>query len=365
LALGGAERQTLFLASVLRSAGVEVSLLSIIAPTAFVEDAQALQIPIVSLKPIPGARALTAIAQATQYLRSVGPAAVISFVYQSNILGRVAGRAARVPVIISSIRNERFGGRGRELLMRGTDRLCTLTTTNSTKVALELTRRGVVAADRIRVIPNAIDAERFRATAAERQRSRRALGLTDEFAFLAIGRLEMQKDFPTLLQAVDQCIRNGIRVKVLIVGDGTQREKLESQSFQLGLQESVEFLGPRSDIPLLVASADGVVLASRWEGVPNALMEGMAAGVPFVATDVGGVSELACDGRAGFLARPQDPHALAREMARLVGMPESDRRAMGTFAQCIVESRYSHERVGGAWLDLLAGLTNRANLKAH
>ncbi|MDQ1369804.1 MAG: hypothetical protein QOF20_2157, partial [Acidimicrobiaceae bacterium] len=203
LTQAGAETQLMRLAAVLRHHGDEVGLLSILPTEAFTDELAALDIPVAHLRVRSPMRGLSAIQAATQVLRSWRPDIVISFVYQANVLGRLAGRLAGVPVVISSVRNEWFGGRSRELVMRGTDRLSTITTTNSRVAAERLIERRIVPRHRLVVIPNGIDLAPFQHAGAARAATRAELGIADgQFVWLAAGRLEPQKDYPTLLAAL-------------------------------------------------------------------------------------------------------------------------------------------------------------------
>jgi len=354
LGLAGAETQLVRLATALHDHGDEVRLLSILPTEAFAEELAALDIPVVHAHLRRGMRGASAIGSGTRILRSWKPDVLISFVYQANILGRVAGKLAGVPVVISSIRNEHFGGRGRELLMRATDRLCTLTTTNSELAAESLVERGIVERHRLVVIPNALDTAPFQQAEGARVGIRERLGLADgQFVWLAVGRLEAQKDYPTLLDAVARLRPPAGGDRLLVAGRGALGPELEALSHRLGLGDRCRFLGVRTDIPELVAAADAVVLSSRWEGLPNAVMEAMAGGRPVVATRTGGTPELVDDGITGVLVDTEDPGALAAAMSDLADTPPHLRQAMGARGHAVIAERYSPAVVAQRWLRLV------------
>jgi len=351
LTRAGAETQLVRLASTLRAHGDEVGIVSILATEAFADELDDLGIPIAELGLRPAMRGLSAIAAGAQVLRTWQPDVVISFVYQANILGRVGGRLAGVPVIISSVRNEHIGGRGHELAMRVTDRLSTLTTTNSNLAAERLVQRRIVPRHRLVVIPNGIDVARFSSTPADRAATRSALGSTDDrFVWLAAGRLEPQKDYPTLLSAFTRCPEAAL---LLVAGQGRLQNDLERQAAAFGLADRVRFLGVRGDIPDLIGACDGVVLSSRYEGLPNVVMEAMAGGRPVVATRVGGAPELVENGESGRLVPPGAPGLLAEAMIEMMSAPPAQRQAMGARGRAIVTERYSAAVVDDRWLRLL------------
>ncbi|MDQ1378920.1 MAG: hypothetical protein QOE15_3093, partial [Acidimicrobiaceae bacterium] len=396
LTQAGAETQLMRLAAVLRHHGDEVGLLSILPTEAFTDELAALDIPVAHLRVRSPMRGPSAIQAATQVLRSWRPDIVISFVYQANVLGRLAGRLAGVPVVISSVRNEWFGGRARELVMRGTDRLSTITTTNSHVAAERLIERRVVPRHRLVVIPNGVDLAPFQHAGAARAATRAELGIADgQFVWLAAGRLEPQKDYPTLLAALAalsalpaesagtaltapsagtalsapsagaSSARSGLDHCLLIAGKGRLRHELEAAAAELGLGPRVRFLGVRSDIPELIAASDAVVLSSRFEGLPNVVMEAMAGARPVVATRVGGAPELVEDGVSGILVHPGDPDALASAMQQVMAAPELQRHAMGGRGQSIVSERFGLAAMGESWLRLLERFPSRPSDSAH
>jgi glycosyltransferase involved in cell wall biosynthesis len=406
LTQAGAETQLMRLAAVLRHHGDEVGLLSILPTEAFTDELAALDIPVAHLRVRSPMRGPSAIQAATQVLRSWRPDIVISFVYQANVLGRLAGRLAGVPVVISSVRNEWFGGRSRELVMRGTDRLSTITTTNSHVAAERLIERRVVPRHRLVVIPNGVDLAPFQHAGAARAATRAELGIAEgQFVWLAAGRLEAQKDYPTLLAALAalaglpaalpalpalpglpalsagsalpalpalsapsagaRSAGSGLDHCLLIAGKGRLRHELEAAAAELGLGPRVRFLGVRSDIPELIAASDAVVLSSRFEGLPNVVMEAMAGARPVVATRVGGAPELVEDGVSGILVHPGDPDALASAMQQVMAAPELQRHAMGGRGQSIVSERFGLAAMGESWLRLLERFPSQPSDSAH
>jgi glycosyltransferase involved in cell wall biosynthesis len=362
LVLGGAETQTIRLAEGLRQHGYEVGVLSILPTAAFHDELDTLRVPVAELKLDSSFRSLSAIRGAVRVLRTWRPDALISFVYQANILGRLAGRLAGVPVIISSIRNERFGGPRRELMMRITERLCTVTTTNSQIGAERLVQRRVASRDRLIVIPNSISLDKYRGRREERSGLRRALNLEEgQFMWLAAGRLEEQKDYRSLLTAFAALVRDGARARLLIAGQGPLRNELEGLVRNLGLQEHAAILGLRRDIPSLLAASDALVLSSAWEGLPNIVMEAMASGRPVVATHTGGVPELVGHGETGYLVPPKNPAQLAQAMRALMALPRGEREKLGERGLEKLSAVYSADLASAKWLTLIDHLVNLRN----
>jgi glycosyltransferase involved in cell wall biosynthesis len=351
LGCGGAEAQLLRLARMLVARGDEVGVLSIL-PVIECPEADGLDIPIAILDPGAPGRSARAIASGRRILKEWAPDTVISFVYQANVLGRIAGRLAAVPTIVSSIRNEHFGGRSREMVLRRTDGLATVTTTNSTGAARSLIDRRVVPADRLAVVPNGLDTTLYRSDASRRAAVRASLGLRDdEFLWLSIGRLHDQKDHASLLRALAHL--DLAQPALAIAGDGPLLGELENLAAQLRIDPPVRFLGRRADVPDLLGAADGLVLSSAWEGSPNVVLEAMAAAVPVVATDVGGVRELVRTGETGFVVPPHDPDALSIAMGFVMALPAEGRRNMGAWAREFVEREHSLDAMRTSWFATL------------
>jgi glycosyltransferase involved in cell wall biosynthesis len=350
LGCGGAEAQLLRLARMLVARGDEVGILSIL-PVVERTEADDLDVPVAILDPGQLAQGAQAIRSGVRILRDWAPDTLISFVYQANVLGRIAGRLAGVPTIVSSIRNEHFGARTRELVLRGTDHLATVTTTNSTRAARTLIERRVVPADRLVVVPNGLDTRRYRSD-SERVGARASLGLRgNEFLWLSVGRLHDQKDHASLLRAFARLAPE--HTVLAIAGDGPLRDRLEALAGELQIRRSIRFLGLRGDVPYLLHAADGVVLSSAWEGSPNVILEAMAAAVPVVATDVGGVTELVRSCDAGFVVPPRDARALADAMRLLMALPVAARQNMGGRGRDYAESRHSLDAMRRGWFATL------------
>ncbi|OGB91131.1 MAG: hypothetical protein A2Z31_08515 [candidate division NC10 bacterium RBG_16_65_8] len=134
-----------------------------------------------------------------------------------------------------------------------------------------------------------------------------------------MGRLVAIKDHPTLFHAMTLLQPGDPPAHLAVVGDGEERARLEGLAGRLGLGERIHFLGWRADLETILPELDVVICASKNEGTPVALIEAMAAGVPVLSTDVGGVVDLVAHGETGWLVPPGDPEAMARAIQHLVG----------------------------------------------
>lgn len=183
-------------------------------------------------------------------------------------------------------------------------------------------------------------------------------GADEPLRILAVGRLEREKGHSFLIDAVAALLARGLAVELRIVGDGSRRESLASQAKELGIEAQVEFAGKAGQdrIQEHYAAADLFCLPSLGEGVPVVLMEAMAMGVPVVATNVGGVSELVEDGESGKLASPASAEELSEAIAALIDDPEARERMRAAGRQRVLE-RHSIERAADSIFAELSRVT--------
>jgi glycosyltransferase involved in cell wall biosynthesis len=201
------------------------------------------------------------------------------------------------------------------------------------------------------ILPNGVDLEGRVADPSVRARLRCALDIStmenkERFLWLAAGRLETVKDYPTLLRALANAPGNP---HLAIAGDGSLRAGLHRLTAKLGLQNQVHFLGFCTDLQPWMQAADAFVLSSIWEGLPVSVLEAAAACLPCVATDVPGTREAVVDGCTGFLAAAGNATALEAAMNRMMRLPPAERTAMGQRACGFIERNFSLESVLDRW----------------
>jgi glycosyltransferase involved in cell wall biosynthesis len=356
LELAGAEKQLVQIATGLQERGWQVSVLSMLPPVAYEQELRKKGVTVATLGMNRGAPNPKYLFQAASIFRKWKPQVLCTFNYHADVLGRFAGKLAGVPVITSSIRNENFGSGFRDALIKYTNFLAPQMTTNSTLAAKSLIGRGLIAEKNMRVIPNGIRLEPYAFNEKARVALRSEWGITsDEFVWLAVGRLEEQKDFKTLIQAFSK-LYNG---RLLIAGEGPMMGELKTDANNLGLKERVRFLGLRKDIPHVLSAVDAFVLSSAWEGLPNVVMEALAAAKPVVATDVGGVRELVEENKSGFIVPAKSPDALSAAMEKLMILEALERQAIGKYGYEHVKKTYSLDSVTSQWENFFTALINR------
>lgn len=220
----------------------------------------------------------------------------------------------------------------------------------------EAVRRALIVneglpARRVEVVYNGVDLSTFRREPLQREVVRRQLGLhSDEFVVVQVARLDTIKDHGTAIRAVAAVRARHPGVRLLVVGDGPERNSIEQAIAAEELGDRVVMLGSRNDVPQLLAAADAFLLTSLSEGIPMTIIEAMASGVPVVATAVGGVPELIEEDRTGMLRSVGDAEGLADALVRLAesqGLRDqlaaaANERVRTRFSEAKMIDRYDH-----------------------
>jgi L-malate glycosyltransferase len=278
-----------------------------------------------------------------RYLRAHGVRVVHSFGFYANVFAIPAARLARVPVVVASIRDT-----GDHLtwlqkaMQKWVCRAADHVLVNALAVRIVLVAQGFDPS-RISVIQNGIDVSRYQERSGTKA-VRRELGLPSAAPVVAVfARLNRLKGIEYFLEAAALLAKRFDEVRFLIVGDSISeayRDELERHAAGLGLADRVVFAGFRGDVPELLSEVSVSVLPSLSEGLSNVVLEAMAAGVPVVATAVGGTPEMVENGVTGLLVPPRDAVALAEAIGSLLADP-SRARAIGGAGQERVTERFS------------------------
>lgn len=364
--LGGTQRQCWLLASELERQGHEVLVLTrgtTDAPPSDVVDGVAVQrTPALG----PGHwQSVVWTFTATAWIRRHGRRFNVLQCYQLlspahvGILGRSRGQAVLVRPACSGPYGDVAEARRlpltrmRRRLLERADAFVTLTQA----IEAELAEFGLGSIPCHR-IPNGVDLRAFAPASGEERRALRSrLRLPEDRVVCAfVGRLTSQKDPDLLLDA--WTMGRWPQAHLVLVGDGPLRRALEARVASDPLAGRVTFAGATSAVAQYLRAVDLLVLPSRAEGMPNALLEAMACGLPVVATDLAGNREvLGNDGKAGLLVPPGDALGLAHAIETLVNAP-SLRREAGAFARARVQERFDIRRVAGEYLSLYAELSS-------
>jgi glycosyltransferase involved in cell wall biosynthesis len=259
--------------------------------------------------------------------------------YKTDLLALLLGRAERVIPLTTS--HGWTGNSWKEVIYYGADkRLCAWyphVIAVSSDIRNELIRTGS-RPERVTVVLNGIDHEKFTRDPARVPAARAAFGVPDGVIALgAIGRLEEQKRFDLLMQAFARLRQERDNLMLLIAGDGSLKAALEAEAARLNLGASCKLLGHCNDVGLVHHALDLFVQSSHYEGTPNAVLEAMAFESPIVATDAGGTAELVIDGVHGLIIPKLDVDAILNGMRTVLADP----------AAAAVRVRAARERVEG------------------
>ncbi|MFN4074103.1 MAG: glycosyltransferase [Thermus sp.] len=366
LGVGGAETQVFLLASGLKRRGWQVWVVSMLPPEGFVEELKAEGVAVYSLHMAPGRPDPRAIWRFARLLQEFRPAILHAHMIHANLLARVSRLVYPVPVLVCTAHSTVEIGRSfrtersTHLAYRFTDFLCDLTTQVSQEGYRQFLEGKAAKPSKLRFVPNAVDTQRFSPRPDLRSKLREEIGVSEgAFLWLAVGRLEEAKDYPTLLRAFAQVAAEHSAVRLWVVGKGSLEGELQALAHSLGLGDAVRFLGLRKDVSALLNAADAFVMSSAWEGMPMAVLEAHATGLPVVATNVGSIPDVVVPEKTGFLVPPRDPTALALAMKRLMTLPLDERVKMGLKGREWVEARYSLDAIVSEWERVYMGLMDR------
>lgn len=361
LRIGGSESQTVEVAVRQAARGAQVTIGCLSLAGSHARDLEArgvrsIEFPIArSLLSVASMRRILALAR---YLRHQKFDVVHTHDLYSNLFAVPAAWLARVPRIFSSRRDLAswywYTPRNRRIL-RFVQNLSDKVVANSQGVKDYLVTKERFRADHVVVIRNGVDYARFQLGG---DRHRTLLGMRPEhFVFAMVANMHVHTKGHLVLIDAAQLARQQIQdFRFALVGDGELRKEFEAIIEAKGLQEYFVFLGARSDIPQILASCEGGILTSHAEGLPNAVLEYLAAGKSIIATSVGGVPEVIKSGRNGLLVPPNNAAALSDAIVRMV----SDRplaRSLGDQARQDARDNFSFDKL----LDSLDRLYAQAN----
>lgn len=260
-------------------------------------------------------------------VRKQRPSVVHAFLPLTTFMGALAGRMTKVPLVITS-RRALGKHQERHILLRPFDllanRLSHRVTVNSRAVWEDTVNRDHIDPKKLVLIHNGVDFIPFDSAKPFRKEVRKKLGIRSrEKVIIIVSNLIPYKGHSDLLEAAQEVLRHIPQTVFLLVGEdrGIGRD-LKKMAIELSIADRVRFLGLRNDIPQLMAASDLSVLPSHEEGFSNVILESMAAGLPIVATNVGGNPEAIEDGVTGWLVPPCNPVTMAEKIIDLLNDPQ-------------------------------------------
>ena len=353
LNIGGTESQLVQVALRMQRIGHHVTVGCLRAEGPFLEVLRRAGVPVVefrkekTLLSLNGAALLVRLAA---FLRRERFDVVHAHDLWSNLLGVPAGRLARVSIIISSRRylaDLEWYTPWRNRIVRLIYRLSTRVVVNSNAVREKLIDRDHVSSKRIRVLYNAVDVRGFADARRDWDRILPHITKTARHIAVLANMYSRVKGHTCLVSAARIVCASEPNAVFLLIGDGPERHQLETQVRDSGLENNVVFLGRRTDVPEILVWCDLSVMPSESEAFPNALLESMSAGLPVVATNVGGSTEIIENGINGILVPPRNPEKLAAAVLLLLRDPRLAKK-LAQAGQNHMQKHFSFERLMGA-----------------
>lgn len=269
--------------------------------------------------------------------------------HKATVYGTLAAMLAKTPIVLAHIHGL---GRSRNirrklinlLLLRKIDRV--ICVANGVRDDV-LSNNRYLPAEKVSILENSVDYKRFAEVSVSAADAKQMLGLPPEaFVFGTVGRLAPTKGLSYLIEAFSMVKRQKLSAHLVLLGNGPSRVGLEHQASKTPCRDSIHFLGHRDNIEQLFRGMDAFVLSSVAEGMPRAILEAMAAGVPCICTRVGGIPEIINDESFGLLVQPKDPVALARAMLSMIDESREQRAARIDKARERIREYYSHDVIG-------------------
>ena len=349
LNVGGTETQLVETALRLNCPSCRVTVGCLRAEGPLLEVLQQAGIPVIEFrkgKTLLSVNGVRQLLRLTWFLRRGRFHVVHAYDLWANLLGVPAAWLARTPTIISSRRylaDLDWYSFWRNKIVRALYSLSSRVVVNSLTVRNLLVKRDGIPLHKIEVVYNAVNVDRF--ASARRDRVGLLPGIRSRSKVIGVlANMFRVKGHNHLITAAHAVCSIFPETVFLLIGDGPERSKLEQYVKALGLEKNVLFLGYRKDTPELLACCDLSVLPSESEGFPNSLLESMAAGLPVVATSVGGNPEIIEDGVNGLLVPPKDPRALSSSILRVLKDSELARR-LARAGQERMRAEFSFDRL--------------------
>ena len=356
--IGGAERQALLIARSVKQRGWGVTVVTLTGSGG--QTANQLQqdgIEVLSLHMRKGVLDPRGWLHFRRLLQERRPDVLHAHLPHATWVARGSRLLATVPLQLDTLHSPVTGSSLRRLAYRFTAGITDCVTAVSQNVAKSYLDAGLIRQDSLFVIPNCLDTAFWSPDPRIRSRIREQLGVGDGFLWVTTGRLEAVKDHGNLLKAFASL---GDEAHLVLMGDGVLAEPLKRAAQKLGVDSRVHLLGFIDDPRPYLRAADGFAMPSLWEGMPMALLEACACGLPSVASDVPGNNEIVTHAVTGLLVPPKDSSALAAGMLRLMQMQPDERTEMARLARQSVIERYELGRVIDQWLSLYTGLLGEA-----
>jgi len=284
---------------------------------------------------------------------------------QASVIGIIVGRLVKIPCIIETRHYSdymyKYGNKMKQWLDKETVNMAdhVIVVSNAGKEVLK--NMEGVKEEKITVIYNGTSIDKFRPyNIKQRRQIRENLKIEEKIILSYTGRLRPEKGHQYLLEAIFEIKDQYTNIVLLLIGDGVLRSDLEALTRQLNIENKVRFLGDRKDIPELLSATDIYVHPSVVEGFGISIIEAMAAGLPVIATNVGGIPEIITNGENGILVPPENPQALAEAISDLIEHPDK-RKALAENGKQRVVTNFTDEIMVKKYMEVYRNIINQKN----
>jgi glycosyltransferase involved in cell wall biosynthesis len=350
---GGTERQMIELVRRLDPGRWTIHLACFHARGAWLERARACAASLTEF-PLSSLRHASAVRQAQtfrRWCRDLGVMIVHAADLYANVFALPVAAAADVPVRLGSRRDINPGRMLGQIALQRAAYACAHRVIANSRAARNRLRLEGLPSRKITVISNGVDADKFRNGTLTPDREDARHPPRPRRQILVVANLRPEKGHDTLIDAAVAVLRAFPDATFTMVGDGTERDRLIAHAAKRGVTRAFNWLGHRDDVEAVAGASDIFVLPSRTEACPNALLEAMSAGLPCVATGVGGIPEIISHNHSGLLVGVDDSADLAAALCRLMS-DETLAAGLGATARQHVVSHHSFERMAAAFDEL-------------
>ncbi|EJF7713360.1 glycosyltransferase, partial [Providencia rettgeri] len=341
LGLGGAEKVVANLADQMYMQGYNVKIAYLKGHVAVYPQSSDIEIIYLGLEK--SKNFFSAAKKYRNLIQNYQPDVVHAHMVHANIFARVCRPLSSVPKLICTAHNSNEGGKLRMLAYKYTNFLSDLNTNVSQEATQSLIKRGAFTHKNLKTIYNGINLELFLKKSNNNNNS-------NNIQFLSVGRLNVQKDYPNLLNAIKIVIQEHKNVHFNIVGDGCLLNQIKDLIMELKISNFVTLLGNREDIPQLMHQSNFFVLSSSHEGLPTVLIEAQASQLFVIATDCGGSKEIMKD--TGILVPPQNSKVLAESILAAIRIPKLAIKENNLKALNYAKSNFDLNNVTREWISI-------------
>lgn len=348
LGMGGAEKVVTNLADEMVNLGHQVTLVYLVGDAIVMPNSTDVDIIFLDLKKNP----LVAFLNFIKILKLRKPDVVHSHMYHANVFSRLSRLFSPFPKLISTSHSNFEGGVIRMLIYALTSPLVTISTNVSEEAKKQLVKSGAVRKDKMIVVNNCIDTNKFKSNENYRAFYRKEFDLSqNDICLLAVGRFHPAKDYATLIKVFNQLCFKEKNIKLFIIGDGELRASIEAQIRVLGLENKITLLGVRHDIPQLMNMCDIFISTSAWEGFGLVLAEAMACSKRVIVSKNSGFREILGED-SEYLIEAGNINKFCKAIESLIDLDQEQVKFIEDENRKTIENRFSSEIIINKWLQL-------------